>query len=302
MLNLRYHIVSLVAVFLALALGILIGTTVLEEGVVSLLEAERDQLAGHRDRLAEESEALSNELDLWERFGHTIVPDVTRGRLQDRSVMLLVQAGTEGDLIDQVLTALEHAGATMAGRITFTEKWALRDEPAREQLALVLGTSTAEADALRGEAAARLAGRLAAGGDPAQQTDLLQSLVRNGFVDLDDVEEEDFPPSETLGVLISAAEPAAMPPRDTFVLPFLQALQDRFRMVVVEPLNAVDPITVTIRRDDVLGNSISTVDHADTLLGELSMIVALADAAQGGRARHWGVREGAAAIIPSVDR
>lgn len=302
MINLRYHIVSLVAVFLALALGILIGTTVLDEGVVQLLEVERDRLAGHRDRLADENDDLAHELELWERFGRTIVPGLTAGRLQGRSITLLVQAEAEDRFLDEVLVALEHAGATVAGRITFSEKWALRDEPAREQLALVLGASTTDADELRRQAAADMARRLGTGGNAENQTDLLQSLARNGFLTLADLDGPDFPPQGSLGLMLTAADPSSMPPRDDFMMPFFEAVQDQLRFVVAEPLAAEDPVSINLRRDDVLSSSISTVDHADTLLGELSMIIALVDAGDGRLARHYGVEEGAATIVPPVGR
>ena len=44
MISLRYHIVSLVAVFLALALGIVVGSTVLQEGTVSALRATSQEV------------------------------------------------------------------------------------------------------------------------------------------------------------------------------------------------------------------------------------------------------------------
>ena len=44
MISLRYHIVSLVAVFLALALGIVVGSTVLQEGTVSVLRATSERV------------------------------------------------------------------------------------------------------------------------------------------------------------------------------------------------------------------------------------------------------------------
>ena len=40
MINFRFHLVSLVAVFLALGLGILVGSTVIDQGIVNRLDSE----------------------------------------------------------------------------------------------------------------------------------------------------------------------------------------------------------------------------------------------------------------------
>ena len=56
MISLRYHIVSLVAVFLALALGIVVGSTVLQEGTVSVLRATSDRVREESDRNSRETE------------------------------------------------------------------------------------------------------------------------------------------------------------------------------------------------------------------------------------------------------
>ncbi|HZB59923.1 MAG TPA: copper transporter, partial [Actinomycetota bacterium] len=50
MISLRYHIVSLVAVFLALALGIVVGSTVLQEGTVSVLRATSERVRQESER------------------------------------------------------------------------------------------------------------------------------------------------------------------------------------------------------------------------------------------------------------
>ena len=303
MINLRYHIVSLIAVFLALALGVLIGTTVLDQGVVRVLQGERNSLASHRDRLIEDNDELRRELSLWEGFGDSIVPALVRNRLRDAPVVILSQTPSSGEVAAAVDAVLEDAGARIAGRVSFTEKWALSDDPMREQLALVLATEETDPTALMREAAARIAARLAVGGDAAQQADLLRSLQRNGFVDLHDIEDEGAVPPEGVSVVVVGSEDVtAEPHRDELMMPLLTALQDAVPVVVVEGLDAQDPLTDRVRRDEGLGDTIATVDHGDTMLGELSLVFALRDERQGLPARHFGVRDGAASIAPSIER
>ena len=59
MISLRYHIVSLVAVFLALALGIVVGSTVLQEGTVSVLRATSERVRSESERNSRDSPAAS---------------------------------------------------------------------------------------------------------------------------------------------------------------------------------------------------------------------------------------------------
>ncbi|HYH28079.1 MAG TPA: copper transporter, partial [Actinomycetota bacterium] len=58
MISFRFHLVSLVAVFLALGLGILAGTTVLDRQIVSQLERQTDRLSRTAEGLREDVRAL----------------------------------------------------------------------------------------------------------------------------------------------------------------------------------------------------------------------------------------------------
>ncbi|MBV8234224.1 MAG: copper transporter, partial [Acidimicrobiia bacterium] len=44
MLNLRYHVVSLVAVFLAIGIGVIMGVTVIKSGIVDQLQKRLDSV------------------------------------------------------------------------------------------------------------------------------------------------------------------------------------------------------------------------------------------------------------------
>ncbi len=54
MINFRFHVVSLIAIFLALALGVVIGAGVIDRGVVDALDSRLDtrrvEVGSHRGR------------------------------------------------------------------------------------------------------------------------------------------------------------------------------------------------------------------------------------------------------------
>lgn len=303
MINLRYHIVSLVAVFLALALGIVVGTTVIDQGLVDALKGQRQTLRDRQVELRDENDALKRELALWERYGDTLVPPLMRDRLRGRRVVLLLDAGVPGELIGRVEDAIVQAGGARAGRVVFTDKLRLLDEPTREQLALALEAGPGEdRAALLQRAAARAAARLPTPADVDASNDLLAPLVRAGFVRLDDVVDRDrFPPRGALFVYLSSGASTVLPSRDLFAAPLVRALAaPAAPLVVAEPLGAEESIVDVVRGDGDLRGRVAGVDHVDTTLGRLALVVALQDLAAERPPPQYGIRRGANAVAPAV--
>ena len=61
MINFRFHLASLVAIFLALALGVVIGAGVIDRGVVDALDSRLNQVEERSDRLETENNELRSE-------------------------------------------------------------------------------------------------------------------------------------------------------------------------------------------------------------------------------------------------
>ena len=93
MISLRYHIVSLVAVFLALALGIVVGSTVLQEGTVSVLRATSEAVRAKSEENSRKNVELTRQIGDLQRFGVAVLPELVQDRLEGRSV---VQMGVPG--------------------------------------------------------------------------------------------------------------------------------------------------------------------------------------------------------------
>ena len=68
MINLRYHIVSLVAVFLALALGIVMGSTVIDKAIVDELRDRVDSVSDRAAKTDGENRTLRGQLDVMRGF------------------------------------------------------------------------------------------------------------------------------------------------------------------------------------------------------------------------------------------
>ena len=79
MISFRYHLVSLVAVFLALALGIVVGTTALNGPITTDLRKQVNTLRSDRTTLANQVKALQARVDDSEQFAATYGSQLVAG-------------------------------------------------------------------------------------------------------------------------------------------------------------------------------------------------------------------------------
>lgn len=298
MINLRYHIVSLVAVFLALAIGVIAGTTVINDQLVKGLERSdrtlRNALATEQDT----NDSLKAQLSMWQSWGSAAAAKLERDQLRGRNVVLLIANGVQGKLLGDLQDVIATSGANLEGSITFGSKWSLPDDQSRQQLATALGASQAAGDDLVRQAATRLAERLETSADPNATGDLLQSLSQAGFLTVTDQTGGTFPAAASLVIWISSGDTKPSPPDGTFTMPLLRALVGHMLVAVGEPLGSPDSLSDQVRGDSKLSSSIPTVDHVDTIPGQIGLIAGLHDVSSGETAPHYGVHRGTTGPAP----
>src|SRR3954447_2039003 len=90
MIDFRYHLVSLIAVFLAVALGIVIGTTQLNGPLTDNLQGQVTALQGDKRALENQTQVLQTELNDVGTFDEAIGPTLVANTLNGRSVVLVV--------------------------------------------------------------------------------------------------------------------------------------------------------------------------------------------------------------------
>jgi len=111
----RYHTASLIAVFLALAIGILIGA---EFGGGALTETRKDlehSLVGNLQDARSHADELSSDLNRSNEFGERVYPVLTRDRLAGRRLAIVALGGLPSDLTGDVEGALGPTGAKLVG-------------------------------------------------------------------------------------------------------------------------------------------------------------------------------------------
>jgi hypothetical protein len=308
-ISFRFHLISLVAVFLALGMGVLTGTTVINRGIVTQLENRTEDLSGQLDGIREEVRDLQALRDLWAAFGEEAREPLLTGRLSGSRVLVIAQDGTDDGSIDGLLAALRSAATTpddVLGPIFLTGRMALRSDGDRADLAEILGAEASEdPDALRSQTASLLADRLALGTGGNQ---ILEELLGAGFL-IDEgrhLEETDLGalggPGQVVVAMAGGPAGSAMNP-EGFLVPLVEELARAEATVAAgEPVDGEEeePAFVSlIRSDGDLASRIATQDNLDQMPGQIGMVVAIEELVDG-VAGHYGVKDGATRAFPEL--
>ncbi len=121
MIDFRYHLVSIVAVFLALTVGLVLGTTMLQDPLLNTLQSETADLRGQSEELRAErddSEQLNSGAD---QFTDAVAADVLEDRLLDREVVLVAAPGADEEVVQSLGGRVEEAGGAVVGRLLFED-------------------------------------------------------------------------------------------------------------------------------------------------------------------------------------
>lgn len=161
MINFRFHLVSLIAVFLALALGVVVGSTVIDRAIVDGLEAQIDRVERNAESARRENNALRSELQDFERFADQAAALAIEDRLVDVPVTVVAIRGIDDGAAHAVVDALRMAGADAPAILWFEPAWALATEEQRQQVRELLGAPSLAASTARTAVIRRLADRLA---------------------------------------------------------------------------------------------------------------------------------------------
>lgn len=300
MIDFRYHLVSIVAVFLALGIGLLMGSGVVGEPLLENIRDRARDVQAFNDRLKDDVVDLEHDLSVSRRFTEAVEPMLVDGRLAGRDVVIVDIAS--GDVpLDGLLEALEDgAGARVASIITISEDFELAAEEDVAELASITGSS-AERDELRVEAAAQVGARIAALAERrrARQDpgDLLHVLEDAGFLDL--AEEDEATPVPPGSSVVIAASGTVDPTFriDQVVTSLGRAAAASAPVVVVETTDSAWDIAGSVRGDGDLSNLIATVDNVDKLSGRIALVMTL-DRLAGDEPGHFGEKSGASSVIP----
>ena len=311
MVNFRFHLVSLTAVFLALAAGIAIGAGVVDRQTVDFLEARLRTVENNRAETNAANDRLQGELDDWERFADQAGDRMVEGRLQNVPLVLIATEGTDRGLVDRTRTTLQAAGAGIQGSLWLTDRWGLDDGDDIEVLAgLVNASPTIRPQDLRGLALSSLVSTWSAGATG----EVVLPLRDAGFLEFDPAPGQPVTVEQVaLGVsdVVVVSSSGAAVANGDLAVPLTQALVDAgIDVVAAEPQTtesgndgegeeAPVGVALAIRGDEDLAAAVSSVDNVDDYRGRVALVLAIADLSSE-RFGHYGTGEGAQRALPEV--
>jgi hypothetical protein len=111
----RYHAMSLIAVFLALAIGILIGAEFGGDTLSNTREDLEHSLTGNLEDARERADDLSQELSRANEFSSRVYPILVRDQLRGRRIGLIALGDLPGDTYGAIEEALAPTGARLVG-------------------------------------------------------------------------------------------------------------------------------------------------------------------------------------------
>src|SRR5262249_35842814 len=121
-INFRYHVVSLTAVFLALAIGLVVGTAALNgpvaDGLKSQIAAANKDNSNMRDQINQDREEINSSQD----YAIEFAPALLNGKLTGRKLLVVALPGTD-EYADGVISMLKVAGATVSAKVTVQDKF-----------------------------------------------------------------------------------------------------------------------------------------------------------------------------------
>jgi hypothetical protein len=117
LIDFRYHIVSIVAVFLALALGLFLGSTTLQSTVTDQLNSQAKSVISHNHTLEATNGQLTSSLKSEQKLTSALEPYAVADRLTGTTVALVSAPGVQGSVRKSLAATLQLAGATVTADV-----------------------------------------------------------------------------------------------------------------------------------------------------------------------------------------
>lgn len=309
MISLRNHVISIAAVFLALAVGVVLGSTSLSNRVLGGLAGDRANLSKQVSDLQATQTDLSGRLTDADRYALATGPLAVRGALDGKSVVLVTTADAKTTDRDGVAALLRAAGATVTGELQLTD--AFTDPTKSDQLrSLVTRLLPAGVQLPTAADPGTLAGGLIGplllldkSGKPQASPDetaaALTGLASGGYVR----QGQGLHAAQLALVLTGGAVSGnAAADRAAVIARFaIQVQRSGAGTVLAGRTGSADnfgPLAV-VRADGATTSVLSTVDDVDNAAGQVVTVLALRDAAAG-KAGSYGTAGNAQAPAPTA--
>jgi outer membrane murein-binding lipoprotein Lpp len=294
LISLRYHAVSIAAVFLALAVGVVLGASGVSDRLLGAVTAKADDLTGQVQQLSAQRDALAAAQRADDEFARRIGPAAVHGVLQGQSVAI-VSAGADGPTRDGLVALLKAAGANVSGAVTLTP--AVTDPARADQLRQLTGTllpagaqlpAASDTGSLLG---GLLGGILTGPGGKAPVAGPQAAAVLTGLTTAGFTAAGNPPAPASLVLVLTGGSLTGVDAGDGAAVVMRMAAQLDAAgggAVLAGATGSSDPTGAVgvARADPTVTAALSTVDDVQTVAGQISTVLALREQADGHAGRY----------------
>jgi hypothetical protein len=323
-IDFRYHLVSIVAVFLALAIGIVLGSTELQGPAYNFLNQTTSKLQNELGQVTTQRDAAQQQATEGEMYAQAVAPAVLHDLLTGHRLLIVTEPGAQSAVVSGISNAAAAAGATVTGQINLQPKFFDTSGTAQDSLnqttvavaqpaSIQLDTSATYQQqaaqviaseilsAAPGTAGSRSGGNQGTGTGATNAATMLQAYAASQFLS---TTGQPATPA-TLAVVVT---PQNAPPDgsadqlDQVLIPLVQELSAKSAATVVVGSSAGSGAgsPIALLRSNNVSSQVSTVDNADLTAGQTVAMQALAVRLAGGKAGSYGfTANGASAIAPT---
>ncbi|WP_374021500.1 copper transporter [Mycobacterium sp. HNNTM2301] len=310
MISLRQHALSLAAVFLALAVGVVLGSGFLSDTLLSSLRDEKRDLHTQIDGLNDQKNVLNEKLSAANNFDIQLGGRMVHDALAGKSVVVFRTPDAKDDDVASVSKIIGQAGGAVTGTVSLTSEFVEANSaeklqtvvnssilPAGQQLSTKLVDQGSQAGDLMGIALLTNPNPAVPPVDEGQRDTVLAALRETGFIT--------YQPADHLGaanaalIVTGGALPQDAGNRGVSVARFAAAVAPHGSGILLAGRDgsATGGAAVAVTRADAAMNSaVSTVDDVDTAPGRITAVLGLHDLLGGGHPGQYGTGHGATSI------
>ena len=317
MIDFRYHLVSIVAVFLALAIGIVLGATNLRGGTLDLLQSTNDSLKNQLTAAQAARDGYLSQSSAAEQYLQSAEPTLLARQLKGESLVIVTEPGAQGSVVDGIKQAATLAGATVTGEVALQPKF--NDISGANQSSLgsinssivsqdgaTLATGSNPQTTYQQQAAQLIATAILASTTtavaPTDAQQILSAYAQGGYLTVSPAGAPTAPAQ--LAVIVtpeSAPADGQNDPANQVLLAVAQEFAGATSATLVAGSalgSAQSGSAMSVLRSSSVSSQVSSVDDADLTLGQITVVDALANQLAGKKPNSYGI-SGASAVSPS---
>jgi Copper transport outer membrane protein, MctB len=329
-IDFRYHLVSIVAVFLALAIGIVLGAAELQGPTYNILNHTTAKLQNEYDQTRGQLATAQSQANEGESYAQAEEPAILRDLLTGQRILIITEPGAQSSVISGITAAAADAGASVTGQIALQPAFFATSSTTQDSLnqtnldvAQSDGITLANSGSYQQQAVQVIAAEILAKSPksaPGQANSSQTGSFQSGSADQSSNAQTMLSAYASSGFLNTTGQPATQAslvvvvtpqnapsdgsadPLDQVLPPLVAELAASSSATVVAGSSAGSgpgsPIAVL--RSNNVANQVSTVDDADLAPGQTVVMQALAILLAGGKAGSYGFAgNGASAVAPS---